>query len=249
MGNFLSKVTTGRDTSHGVILGGHGEAGAGKTTLLLGIPGILLVDAERSSAHYEARRFSPDRWEDVLGITHEFWADQSAGQAIGFDSLDAIQTLVFDSVARSAGVDQVGQIPYGRGFDLAVAEFRKLWGFFDGITAQGRIVAWVCHSATTKVETPSGETYDRTGLKLNAKVAALAIERSDLVAHIGIRTLVSKNKTGDKGRATVLTDSDGNPERFFRCVPTGGVLAKTRFSHPAGEITPLTWTRIREFCK
>lgn len=249
MSKFLSKVTTGKDTSHGVILGIYGEPGSGKTSLALDVPGILLVDAERSAAHYEARRFSPDRWDDVLGITQEFWADQSAGQAIGFDSLDAIQAMVFDQVARANGVEQVGQIAYGRGFDQAAGEFRKLWGFFDGIVGQGRVVLWTCHSATTKVETPNGDTFDRIGLKLNAKVAALAVEKSDLVCQIGIRTMVSKVKGQDKGRATVLTDQDGNPERFFRCVPTGGVLAKTRFSHPAGEITPLSWSKIREFCK
>ena len=249
MTKFLSKVTTGKDTSHGVILGIYGEPGSGKTSLALDVPGILLVDAERSAAHYEARRFVPDRWDDVLGVTHEFWADPSAGQAIGFDSLDAIQGLIFDQVARANGVEQIGQIAYGRGFDQAVAELRKLWGFLEGIVSQGRVVLWTCHSSSSKVETPSGDTFDRVGLKLNAKVAALAVEKSDLVAHVGIRTLVSKNKGQDKGRATVLTDQDGNPERFFRCVPTGGVLAKTRFSHPPGEITPLTWSRVREFCK
>jgi hypothetical protein len=210
---------------------------------------MLLVDAERSAAHYEAKRFSPDRWDDVLGVTYEFWQDPSSGLAIGFDSLDAIQAMVFDQVARANGVEQIGQIAYGRGFDQAVAEFRKLWGFFEGIVTQGRVVLWTCHGSVSKVETPTGETFDRVGLKLNQKIAALAVEKSDLVAQIGIRTFVSKTKGTDKGRATVVTDQDGNPERFFRVVPTGGVLAKTRFSHPAGEITPLSWSRIREFCK
>ncbi len=249
MSKFLSRVTTGKDPSQGVILGIYGEPGSGKTSLALDVPGMLLVDAERSAAHYEAKRFSPDRWDDVLGVTYEFWQDPSSGLAIGFDSLDAIQAMVFDQVARANGVEQIGQIAYGRGFDQAVAEFRKLWGFFEGIVTQGRVVLWTCHGSVSKVETPTGETFDRVGLKLNQKIAALAVEKSDLVAQIGIRTFVSKTKGTDKGRATVVTDQDGNPERFFRVVPTGGVLAKTRFSHPAGEITPLSWSRIREFCK
>jgi hypothetical protein len=133
---FLSKVTTGKDTSHGVILGIYGEPGSGKTSLALDVPGILLVDAERSAAHYEARRFSPDRWDDVLGITQEFWADQSAGQAIGFDSLDAIQAMVFDQVARANGVEQSAKSPMGGGSTRRPPSSGNGGGFSTGSSAK-----------------------------------------------------------------------------------------------------------------
>lgn len=120
-------------------------------------------------------------------------------------------------------------------------EALSIWRqFFDGITAlrdaRGMTVVMIAHSQIVRVEDPTLPAYDRHGLKLHKRAAAVAEEFADVILYAAMQTnTVTEDAGFNNKRVRAVTSGD----RIMHTVGQPAFLAKSRFSLPSP--LPLAW--------
>jgi len=247
---FLSKVQTA-PAQIGQIIVLAGPEGSGKTTLLSGAPNRLFVPTEIGGAVPNALPLIT-RWEDLHGLLDEITGAAQAGKfaykSIAWDSVTAMERLLFDWTVRSDPT--YGKNPklsmvtahggYGKAFGVAFEEFAKFLEKIDKLAMFGGIHhIMACHTFVDRViDTEAGE-YDKVDLQLyspknskNYGQRELVRQRADMIGIIHDPVVISK---GDKA---VLATSL-NRGRMLAVDATPAFAAKNRYGMTAPISIPL----------
>jgi hypothetical protein len=110
----------------------YGTRGIGTTTLAAALPSAVVVPCDDGVAHVDCRRFAPARrLGQLLRALHELCAEPHAFGTVVIDPLDGVERLALDEAAREHGVEHPQQLPFARGYALAVPYWRQLLESLD----------------------------------------------------------------------------------------------------------------------
>lgn len=208
----------------------HGVAGIGKSTWAAGAPAPLFVQTEEGSEdigvdRLPMRRTLNELQQDLRSVL----LDDHNYRTLVIDTGDGVETLIHTSVVTSAGSESIAGIAYGRGYDAAVLDLRKILFVLDKIRdVRGMTVIVLCHTRISRFEDPSNDAYDRYSLQMHHKAASEVMGWADEVLFANYKTFVRKTEQGFRERNVAV----GTGERFIFTREMPAYYAKNRLGLP-----------------
>ncbi len=202
----------------------YGPEKIGKTSLAAQIPNALILDLEGGSGALKVSRVMRDPSSGLLtsfqsfsDILTQLEQQTHSFEALVIDSVDWLESLVFDAVAKQYGKQNIADVGYGAGHVAAENIFRDILRRLDGLRdTKNMLIVLLGHSEVTKFDNPLTASYDQYRLKLHKRIAPLVNEWSDCLLFANLEVKVSKeqngmstvNKAKDQGRVLYTGKSE-----------------------------------------
>ena len=225
--SILAAVTTGRIIRpHKLVI--YGPDGVGKTTFAAGAPAPLFLGAEDGTNNMDVSRLPGLKtFQDFKNAFTALANEKHKYQTVVVDSLDWLETIVWDHVVKSENkpnITNIDDFGYGKGYAHALDEWRSMLPFIDAIRDKGINFIAIAHSKIKTFQDPgTPQGYDRYQLKLHDGAAALWRECVDTVL---FANYVTHTSADDKKRGF------GEGERFLYTERRPGFDAKNRNGLP-----------------
>jgi hypothetical protein len=184
----LKNVKKGRlETPLCVVL--YGPEGIGKSTFAANAPAPIFLGSEDGTSELDVARFPmPENWPACIEALDELAGEHDYRTAV-IDTADWIEPLIHDHVCEQGQKDSIEDFGYGKGYALALEEWRTLFAKLDALRMQrGMHVIILAHSQVKTFRNPVGDDYDRYELKLHGKAAALVKEWPKAVLFANYKT-------------------------------------------------------------
>lgn len=220
----------------------YGTHGVGKTTLAAAAPAPVFIQTEDGLGGIRAAKFPlATSYQDVLNSLGALYSEEHDFKTVVIDSLDWLETLIWQHVARTGGQASIEGFGYGRGFTFAAERMREV---IEGLTAlrekRQMAVVLVAHAIVKRFDDPAQEPYDRYILKLHQKASAIVSEWVDVMGFASQEMVVQKTDVGfgkTVKRGLVVGDHVLHLHR------TPAFDAKSRYRAP--EKVPLQWSALQ----
>lgn len=197
----------------------YGMEGIGKSTFAANFPDPVFVQTEDGLGNIDCAKFplaqsAEDAFKqlDALRSPNEF-------QTVVVDSLDWLERLIWDQVAKDAKVDSIEKIGYGKGYVIALTYWRKILDVLSALHAQNKIVLLLAHAVAEDYTDPEVANLKRFTPRLHKTARSLIAEYVDVIL------LATRQYGAAKG--------DANNPRIVRTEASPFQVAKSRYDVPA----------------
>lgn len=227
----LTQVTRGKLPSPmRIVL--YGTDGIGKSTFAAHAPSPIFLGAEDGTAHLDVARMPPiQSWPDLLESAHELATLPHDFKTIVLDTADWAEPMCWQHVAAREKKAHIEDLAYGKGYAIALNEWRIFLSILERAKARGMNVIILAHSLIKTFKNPAGEDFDRYEMKLHQKASGLLREWADCVLFASYETFVSEMDGRSKGVSSGA--------RLIHTERTAAFDAKNRSGLPAA--LPLDW--------
>lgn len=211
----------------------YGPPGVGKSTFAASAPQPIFLGAEKGTAQLDVVRFpQPHAWVEVSEAIKELLTQEHDFRTLVIDTLDWIEPLCHRHIAKSQGKEDIDDIGYGRGYNMAVDQWRLLLSRLEMLVdRKGMNIILLAHSHIRSFKNPEGDDFDRYELKIHHKAAGVIQEWADEVLFANYETFTHESKGRVRG-----IDSGA---RIIHTTRHAAFDAKNRSSLP--ESIPLSW--------
>lgn len=198
----------------------------GKTTFASQFPNHLIVDIDGSSERIDCVR-TPHiiTLNEFLEILESLYSENHSYTTLAIDTIDWLERLIGDEVARINGKKTVEDIAFGKGYPLVVARWREILKALEQLRIEkGMTILMLSHADTRHYTPPMGDEYDIYAPKLYGKKdktdtsLALITEYCDIIAFAHNKVLTKETGTGFNQKTkpvgeveTILYTSSRNP--------------------------------------
>ena len=216
----------------------YGTHGVGKSTWASMAEKPIFIQTEDGLAGIECERFPlAGKYEDVLAALGELYTEEHAYRTVVIDSLDWLQSLIYERVCKDRGVENIEDLPYGRGYVFALTRWREVLAGLDALrNDRGMTVILIAHAQIERFANPETDTYDRYSPRLQKLASALVQEYCDEVLFATYKVHTRTTREGfDRKRVQGL----GTGERVMRTAERPAHVAKNRLNLPYE--LPLDW--------
>jgi hypothetical protein len=211
----------------------YGVEGVGKSTFGSQAPSPIFLCAEDGTSHLDVARFpSPRTWNEALEAIRVLTHEDHPYKTLVVDTLDWLEPLCWQAVCQLHGKQSIEDFGYGKGYVLAVEQWRILLGRLDTLLRTRRMhIVMVAHAAVKRVDDPQTGPFDRYRMKLHEKSSDVLREWVDaiLFARHEVKTIERNGKS--RGMSSGV--------RLLHTTWTAAYDAKNRFDLP--ETLPLSW--------
>lgn len=206
-----------------------GVEAVGKSSFAADAPAPIFVDAEDGLHHLDVASFPrPATFADVLEGIETLTSEAHEYRTVVLDTLDAMEALVWAEICRRHGWENIETPGYGRGYNVALDEWRKLLAALERLrSAKGMHVIVTAHAAIRTFSNPLGQDYSRYECKLHRGAAALWREWVDVALFCTFEEYASRGKTDSRVKGV----STGRRVAYTQ--RTAAYDAKTRYPLPA----------------
>jgi hypothetical protein len=161
----------------------HGDGGVGKSTFAAGAYKPVFLPFEDGLSGLEVDAFPLLRsYQEAVDALAALASEQHDYGTVVVDSLDWLEPLVWEKVARDHGKKSIEEIPYGKGYAEALPLWRTL---LDGLNhlreTRGMAIILIAHSQIKRFEAPDSEPFDRYEIKLHRGAGAMVREWADII--------------------------------------------------------------------
>jgi len=199
-----------------------------------------LTDPEGTPLHVEAFP-RPDTYSEVLECIGSLAVGEHNFRTCVIDSLDKLEPMLWDYVCKEHSKKSIEDFGYGKGYTIALKEWRNLLDGLDALRARGMATILLAHSAVVKVEPPETDPYDRYQMRLHKSADATVCEWADAVLFANYKvTTVSSGGQGSERRRGI---SDGS--RVICTTERAAWRAKNRYRMP--DQLPLDWAAVSQY--
>lgn len=239
----MSQITLNslkKNTPKPPIISIYGDAGIGKSTFATQAPNPVVIRTEDGLGDLDVMAFPvATTTQEVREAITSLQTTDHEFKTLVLDSVDWLEAIIFEEVAKKANVAEVSLIDYGKGYGESRAIMRDiLLSLIKLRDTKGMIIIIVAHSHIKRVEDPDLPSYDSHDIKLHKSSAALIHEFSDIILYACFDTFIKTEKEGFKKRGRAFDTG----ERIVRTVGTPAYTAKNRFSLPP--VLPLNWSKF-----
>ena len=190
----------------------YGVPGIGKTTLAACADKPVFIQTEDGLGGIDAPAFpKAETYADFLGAMAALINEPNDYQTVVVDSLDKLEPLIWDQVCQDNGKKNIEEFGYGKGYQFAVAEWRRVLRGMDMLRELGKTVVLIGHSTVVRFESPEVDAYDRYQLRLHKLAEPLIVDWADAVlfANSKVTAVTSgerKRGVGDGSRVLLTTE-------------------------------------------
>lgn len=231
-------ISTGADTSRGIITTLYGVEGIGKTTFASHFPDPLFIDLERGTIRYEnIKRVSPppETWEDLNEVI-DLIIKEKPCKTLVIDTLDRAEALEVTWLAKKSNVSSIEDIGggYGKGYTMSAETMQGFLHKLDRVADAGIHVLLIAHSQKRDVTLPEEfGSFSRYELKLGkmttSQTAPLVKEWTENLYFVNYRTDVSSD---EKKMNKTTKKATGGTQRVMYTTHRATWDAKNRFGLP-----------------
>lgn len=223
-----------------IVIGGPGKIG--KTTFAAMAPNAIGILTEDGAHSVDAQAFPLcTTLDDVYSAISVLYNEQHEFQHVFLDSLDWLEPLLHDYVAKANGWKDLEAAGYGRGYIAAADEWRKLLSGFEALRNERNMgIILIVHDKIKAVNSPlHDQPYDSYMLKLHDRAAGIIQEWADVLAFANYNILTSvKDKGFGQKEAKVKTTG----ERILHVEPHPAHFGGNRFGL---KNMPLDWNTFQ----
>jgi hypothetical protein len=158
-----------------------GTEGVGKSTFAADATSPIFLAAEDGIRHLDVASFpQPQTFADVLEAVRVLATEPHDYKTVVIDTLDWVEPLIFDAVCQANGWKTIEEPGYGKGYAIALVEWRQLLAGLDRLRAErGMEVILLAHATIRTFSNPAGANFDRYEMKLQRTAAAVVKEWTD----------------------------------------------------------------------
>jgi hypothetical protein len=218
----------------------YGQEGTGKTTLAAHAPKPIFIDVEDGSGRMDVARYSfrdderghvPGDFADVLAALDDLATNEHSFETVVIDTVDRLEAMIWASVCRKGSkpgqeFTNIEAFGYGKGYALALDEWRLLALKLDRVRARGMSTVLLSHSLVKAFKDPTGPDHDRYQLALHDKAAGLLKGWSDVIGFLQFEEGVNAKSGTERAKGW----STG--KRILRLSRTAAYDAKGRGGMP-----------------
>lgn len=226
--NLLSQVQRGQNIkAPRIVL--NGSAGIGKTTFAAGAPSPLFLCVEDGLGKLDVPHLSISSFTEVMAVLIELLESESEYKTLVIDTLDKMELLLQDDIARENGKTHIQEIPFHKGYDLALGKYEGFLSLLNKLREEkGICIILICHSVIARVSRPDQDDYDTYTLDLHKKIAAVTKDWADIGLFVQEKIFLKKVGEGFKERAQAKSTG----ERVLCTEERPAFWAKNRFDLP-----------------
>lgn len=224
----------------------YGTPGVGKTRFGADA-GVHFIDLEDGSGEFDCQRLGslrseeyvpPRTLDEVEEILDFLIYGEHTVKAIAIDTLDKLEAMIHAKICLMSGKDSIEGFGFGKGFQIALDELRRILARLDELRAKRGIPVLIFgHAVVRTFKNPEGEDFDRFQLKTNQLFAGAATEWCDVLGFASFE-LATQKPTKDAPRAKGVTTG----HRILRLQREGAFDAKTRYDMPTE--LPFAWAEF-----
>jgi hypothetical protein len=206
----------------------YGTEGIGKSTWAAAAPAPVFLDLEGGINHLDVASIDLRHagLPDVLDALGSLSTEDHAFRTIVLDTADALEPRIWRDVCDRGGKINIEAFGYGKGYTLALAQWREIVTMLDRIRdARGLDIVLLAHAQIRTFSNPSGENYDRFEPTVHKAAAALLKQWADTVLFACHEENVRKD--GPKAKAIA------SGRRILHTTHAAAWDAKNRCSLPA----------------
>ena len=222
----------------------YGTHGIGKTTWAAGAPAPLFLCTEDGADDLGVDRTPLIRdMGEISLILAQLLNEQHDYRTIVIDSIDWLEKLIHNATASKMGKPSIEDIPYGKGYVLALKGWDWILSNLDQLRQQrGLNIVLLSHANITKYSPPDSDPYDRYSPDLHKTVGPMIQEWCDevLFAKYSVQTILRDEGFGQQ-RARAI----GSGERVVYTSEAPTHLAKHRLNMP--DQIQLTWGDYQKY--
>lgn len=218
----------------------YGQEGVGKSSLAADAPNPLFLDIEGGSDVLDVARYPfrdedgghvPRSYDEVTGAIDDLIANPGHGyETIVIDTIDALEALVHKHVSKRDGKKSIEDFGYGKGYQVALDEFRVFFASLDRLRATGASILLLGHSIVKTFKNPEGEDFDRYQLRVHDKIAGFTKEWCEVVGFVRFEGASAKLK--DDAAQTPRARGWETGQRIVHLSRTAAWDAKSRLALP-----------------
>lgn len=163
-----------------------------------------LLDAGRlpEVAHFP----EVQNWGELMGAIDVLTNEEHAYRTLVIDTLNGAERMCHEEVCRrdfAGDWTDKGFMGYMRGYEVSLADWRKLLIALDNIREKRRMaIVGLCHTNVKPFKNPEGPDYDRYQPEMHSKTWGLTHKWADAILFINFETFVNEDNAKRKGKAT-----------------------------------------------
>ncbi len=205
------------------------------STFAAGAPDAIFIAAEDGIAHLDVASFpEPSSLDEVHEAIRTLRQEQHTYRTLVIDTIDWVEPMIIHEVCQRNGWKHIEEPGYGKGYVVALDEWRKLIADLDSLRAErGMEIILIAHTQIKIFSNPAGPDYSRFELNVNRQAAALVKQWADSVLFACYEEQVRKEKGEMKAKGV----STGH--RVIHTVRTSAWDAKNR--HYLPDVLPLDY--------
>lgn len=189
--------------------------GIGKTSLASQFPNVLIASFEMGSNALNNKYVQPiQTWNDWRQVVSQLVRKkelQNKFDTIAIDTADSAWELCVKYICSNYGVERLGDMAWGQGFDLAKKEFSS--GLRD-LAFAGYGLVFISHSTEKTMKDENGEEYVQINPALATAPYNIVNKMVDVIGYI-----------------RSIEDEKGNEERYIFFRGDKRFFAKSRFKY------------------
>lgn len=163
----------------------YGKPGVGKTSLAAKFENVLIAGFEMGSNALNNVYVQPAKtWSDWKSMVSQLTRKKELMEkfhSIAIDTVDEAWNLCVKYICSQNSVENLGDIPWGQGYDMAKKEFS---GTFRDLAYSGYGLIFISHSAEKTFKNEKGEEYTEIVPALPARPFDIVNKMVDLIAYI-----------------------------------------------------------------
>ena len=214
----------------------YGSEGIGKSTFAAEAPSPIFVQTEDGLGQIDCAKFPLAKsYDEVVTDLKGVRDEEHDYKTVVIDSLDWLETLIFEQVCRYYGCKSIEKADggFGHGYQHARDYWKQILELLNGIRKRGMIVILIAHQKEETYKDPEHPDYDRNAPQLN-KLAAHLINAWVDAIFFATRRMRYDSETG---KATPVGANGG--ERIIRACGQPACIAKSRYAIDVD--IPLHW--------
>lgn len=207
----------------------YGTSGIGKTTFAANCPSPVFICVEDGLGSLAVDHFPlVETLDEVMSYLKQLQTEQHEYWTVVIDSLDWLERLIWQQVARDNNKSSIEEIGYAKGYIFALEYWSKFLAALNGLRERGMMPFLISHALIKRFNSPTSDPYDRYQLKLHEKAEALVREWADLVLFATYKVTVKPADTAKKAQARGV----GGTERIMYTTERPAFVAKNRYGLP-----------------
>lgn len=175
----------------------------GKTTFASKFPNHLIINVDGSAERVDCTRTPRiTNTTDFFDVLSSLYNDDHKYSTLVIDTVDWLEKLICDEVARQQGKKTVEDISYGKGYPLVVQRWREILEALEELRlVKNMTILMLSHAGIRHHAPPMGDDYDIYAPRLYGKAEktettlALMLEFTDIIAFAHHKVLTKE--TGD----------------------------------------------------
>lgn len=246
----LSDIVSTADQDQALRVLIYGVHGIGKSSLGTEFKSPIFMRTEDGMKGKQfkgvARMELVTTWEQAKEQLKMLLRDEHDYKTLVVDSIDWLQSMIFEKIAEAQDKEDINDIGYGAGHKKAMGYMQTFLTLCDELRRHRKMtIVFIGHSTVNRVDRPDMEAYDTFGVALHKWVAPLVYQWCDIVLFANYKVRV---KSAGEHFGTSKYKGLGNGDRVIYTEERPTQQAKNRFSLPY-EIPfkeGQTWSVIRD---